>query len=252
MLIGFFDSGIGGLTVLREAMKVLPHADYLFYADTQNVPYGPKSRADVRQYIFMAIDFIVKKGVDAIVIACNTATSVAIEDLRKRYGIPIIGMEPAVKPAVENHVDKRILVTATELTLKEDKLKKLISRLDCEDIVDLLPLPGLVTFAEKFEFGEQSVLPYLTDVLSPYELHNFKTVVLGCTHFIYYKDLLRRLVPVDVEIIDGNCGTVKMLVRTLKELGIPETGTGRVTYYHSGTEVTDEETLRKYRELLYK
>jgi glutamate racemase len=250
MLIGFFDSGIGGLTVLRDALKVLPNTDYLYYGDTKNVPYGPKTREQVRECIFDAVDFIVRKGVDAIVIACNTATSVAIEDLRKRYAIPIIGMEPAVKPAVENHLDKRILVTATALALKEDKLKRLITRLNAEDIVDLLPLPGLVAFAEKFVFDEQAVMPYLKDALSPYDMRNYKTVVLGCTHFIYYKDFFKKMLPNHVDIIDGNCGTVKMLVRTLTDLGVPEAGTGKVTYYHSGTEVTDSGTLQIYSNLL--
>ena len=101
MKIGFFDSGIGGLTVLSEALKRLPHHDYLYYADTLHAPYGPKPKEEVRGYIFEAIEFLVRKGADIIVIACNTATSIAVNDLREKYQIPIIGMEPAVKPAIE-------------------------------------------------------------------------------------------------------------------------------------------------------
>jgi glutamate racemase len=120
-------------------------------------------------------------------VACNTATSVAIEDLRREYALPIIGMEPAVKPAVENHKDKRGLVTATELTLREEKLRKLITRLDCEDIVDLLPLPKLVDFAERAVFDRDTVLGYISETLGECEPGRYQTVVLGCTHFIFYK-----------------------------------------------------------------
>lgn len=167
MKIGFFDSGIGGITVLYDTVKILPDEDYIYYADTLNVPYGPKPKDEVKKYIFSAIDFIIGQGVKAIVIACNTATSVAIEELRSKYSIPIIGMEPAVKPAIEKNKDlnKRILVTATALTLKEEKLQNLIYKLDNEHIVDLLPLPGLVQFSERLEFNEEVVLPYLEEQL---------------------------------------------------------------------------------------
>ena len=164
--------------------------------------------------------------------------------------LPIIGMEPAVKPAVENHKDKRILVTATELTLREDKLKKLITRLDCEDIVDLLPLPGLVGFAEQAEFEEGAVLDYLSDALGDNEPGRYQTVVLGCTHFIFYRNVFRKLLGPDIEIIDGNRGTVNRLVKTLETLKVPEGGNGRIDYYHSGSAVRGAQTLAKYADLL--
>ena len=125
MKIGFFDSGIGGLTVLSEALKRLPNHEYLYYADTVHAPYGPKPKEEVREYVFKAIEFLVNEGAQIIVIACNTATSIAVSELRQKYSIPIIGMEPAVKPAIESveNSTKRVLVTATPLTLKEEKLK---------------------------------------------------------------------------------------------------------------------------------
>ncbi|NLA86278.1 MAG: glutamate racemase, partial [Clostridiales bacterium] len=113
MVIGLFDSGVGGITVLSEARKTIKNADFFYYADTKNVPYGTKTKEEVRGYVLNAADFLVSRGAGILVVACNTATSVAIEDLRQKYSIPVIGMEPAVKPAVENHKDKRILVTAT-------------------------------------------------------------------------------------------------------------------------------------------
>ena len=251
MQIGFFDSGIGGITVLHDALKMLPYEDYIYYADTLNVPYGSKSKDEVKKYIFDAVEFIVQKGVKALVIACNTATSVAIEDLRNKYNIPIIGMEPAVKPAVEKNenINKRVLVTATALTLKEEKLRNLITKVDNEHIVDLLPLPELVRFSERFDFSEETVLPYLQEQLLQYDLNKYETIVLGCTHFSFYKDMFRKLLPSNVDIIDGNMGTVKNLKRTLEEIDSLSEGSGKITFYNSGIEVQDENKLRKYSEL---
>lgn len=251
MQIGFFDSGIGGITVLHDTLKILPNEDYLYYADTLNVPYGSKPKDQVKKYIFTAIEYIVQQGVKAIVVACNTATSVAIEDLRAKYTIPILGMEPAVKPAVERNKqrNKRILVTATALTLKEEKLQNLISRLDNEHVVDLLPLPGLVEFAERFDFREQIVVPYLEEQLSPYDLSNYETIVLGCTHFSYYKDMFRKIFPFPVEIIDGNIGTAKNLKRILGERNLLNGGNGRIDFYQSGKKVEDKTELMKYSKL---
>ncbi|MTK13105.1 MAG: glutamate racemase [Clostridiaceae bacterium] len=251
MQIGFFDSGIGGITVLHDALKMLPHEDYIYYADTLNVPYGPKPKDEVKKHIFNAIEFIIQQRVKAIVIACNTATSVAIEDLRSKYSIPIIGMEPAVKPAVEKNkdVNKRVLVTATDLTLKEEKLQNLITKLDNEHIVDLLPLPGLVQFSERFEFNEQIVLPYLQEQLFKYDLNKYETVVLGCTHFSFYKDMFRKLLPSHTNIIDGNIGTVKNLKRILEETNSLNEGSGNIIFYNSGYKVEDKAKLDKYSKL---
>lgn len=215
MYIGFFDSGIGGLTVLYEALKTLPNVDYLYYADTRHIPYGIKEKNMVKRYIHDAADFIIGKGVDALVIACNTATSIAIQDLRKAYDIPIIGMEPAVKPAVEICGDKRVIVLATPLTLKEDKFEDLVSKVDSDHIVDSLPLPELVNFAERFQFDEKEITKYLKEKLSKNDLDQYGTIVLGCTHFVYYRKIFRNILPGHIDIIDGNLGTIRHLKNIL-------------------------------------
>ncbi|MDD4774397.1 MAG: glutamate racemase [Eubacteriales bacterium] len=248
MRIGFFDSGIGGITVLREALRLMPREDYLYYADTANLPYGTKTKDEVRRCVIDAADFIASIGVRALVVACNTATSVAVGDMRTRFDFPVIGMEPAVKPAVEHNggSNKRILVTATPLTLKEEKLHNLIARLNGEDIVDLLPLPGLVTLAENFSFDRDAVYPYLRERLSACNLGDYDAVVLGCTHFVFYKEIFRELVP-HAGIYDGNAGTVKNLMRLLDS---GDRGTGDVVFYNSGIKTADAETIGKYRRLL--
>ncbi|MFZ5968005.1 MAG: glutamate racemase [Bacillota bacterium] len=252
MQIGFFDSGIGGLTVLHEALRILPDEDYIYYADTMNVPYGVKPKEVVRKYIFEAVEFIVQQGVKAVVIACNTATSAAIEDLRKQYNIPIIGMEPAVKPAVEKsrNKNKRVLVTATQLTLKEEKLKNLIARVDDEHIIDLLPLSELVEFCESGEFREEIVLPYLKAQLLQYDMDEYGTIVLGCTHFPFYKDMIEKIVPDDIDIIDGAIGTVNHLKSILADMNRIHDGRGKITFYNSGQQVTDPVGLAKFDKLL--
>lgn len=251
MQIGFFDSGIGGITVLHDALKILPFEDYIYYADTLNVPYGPKPKEEVKKYILSAVEFIIKQRVKAIVVACNTATSIAIKDLRAKYNIPIIGMEPAVKPAFRKskYSNMRILVTATALTLKEEKLHNLITELDNEHIVDLLAFPGLVQFSEKFEFSEQVVLPYLQERLLKYDLRQYETVVLGCTHFSYYKDMFKKLLPPYTDIIDGNIGTINNLKRILEGMNLLNEGNGNIVFYNSGFKVNDKVKLDNYSKL---
>ena len=252
MAIGVFDSGIGGVSVLHEALGRLPQEDFLYYADTDHVPYGSKPKPEVRRHVFAAIDFLVRQGAAAIVIACNTATSVAIADLRAKYDIPIIGMEPAVKVAVDRtpRHEGRILVTATALTLKEEKLHNLIDQIDDDHIVDSLPLPGLVEFAEKQEFDWEPVLPYLQEQLGRFDLRNVEAIVLGCTHFVFFADLFRKIASPNTEIIDGNQGTVNQLIRILTEQELLKPGGGTVTYFHSGRKVDEAAELARYDDLL--
>lgn len=252
MKIGFFDSGIGGITVLHQALRYLPNEDYIFYADTLHVPYGEKPKEEVREYIFNAVDFLANQGVKALVIACNTATSIAVEELRQKYDFPILGIEPAVKPAVQNceGKQKKVLVLATNLTLKEEKFHNLVKSIDHHEIVESLPLPGLVQFAENFQFDEVTVVPYLKDKLSSFDLKQYGTVVLGCTHFPYFVDSLRKLFPKEVIFISGSIGTAKNLRRILGARNQINDGSGDILFFKSGYKVEDKETLSDYNKLL--
>ncbi|MBK7937653.1 MAG: glutamate racemase [Lewinellaceae bacterium] len=230
--IGLFDSGIGGLTVLYEALKVLPSEKYIYFSDGDNAPYGTRPKEEVRELVMEAIRFIASMDVKAIVVACNTATSVAIEDLRRLYDFPIIGMEPAVKPAVLSDKRKRVLVFATELTLKEEKFHDLVARVDTQQIVDYLPLQELVMYAEHFDFDENKIISYLQQKLSSIRLENYGAVVLGCTHFIFFRNLMEKIIPPEIAIIDGNLGTVKNLKNKLGDQ--LNDGPGGVSYFLSG------------------
>lgn len=248
MRIAFFDSGIGGLTVLHQAKKLMPQEDYLYYADTDHVPYGRKTKDEIQQYVQEAVDFIAAQDVKALVVACNTATSVAIQSLRARYSFPILGMEPAVKPAVKNAViSKRVLVTATPVTLQEQKLQELLLQVDQHHKADLLPLPRLVELAEQSCFEDGQAEAYLRAVLQNVDINQYCTVVLGCTHFNYFKDSFRNIFGSEVTLLDGSGGTVNNLYRVLKEQNLLERNGGKIHYYTSGREA---KVLRPQYDLL--
>lgn len=238
MTIGFFDSGIGGLTVLAESLRRLPAEDYLYMADTLHVPYGTKPRDDVKEYILESVGMMMNEGIDALVVACNTATSIAVEELRERYSVPIIGMEPAVKTAVEMNraTGKRVLVFATPLTLMQPKYYALVSRVDGGGIVDSLPMPELVTYCENLQFDKTIMEEYFRAKLSSYDLEQYGIIVLGCTHYPFYTNILRELLPSHIEIVDGNLGTVKRLAALLHRYGIAGgRGSGNVRFMCTGS-----------------
>lgn len=252
MKIGFFDSGMGGTTVLKESLKMLPDEDYIYFADTFHVPYGEKTKDEVKQYIFEAVDFIARCGIKTLVVACNTATSIAIKDLREKYCFPILGMEPAVKPAVvrTNGSGKRVIVFATSLTLKESKFHQLVSQVDHNNIVDYMALPELVTFAESLEFREEVVVPYLKEKLSSIDIEQYGTVVLGCTHFPIYRPCFKKMFPENVDIIDGAKGTVRHLQNIIADAGISGGGCGKIDFYSSGNNAADSLKFQKVMEYL--
>lgn len=252
MKIGLLDSGIGGLTVLHQALIKLPEVEYLYYADTDHVPYGTKPKEEVIQYVDEAIGFLVRQGARAVVIACNTATSVAIDYVRAKYTIPILGMEPAVKVAVKKSPQKRIMIMATPLTLREEKLKNLIKAVDEDHKVDLIAMPGFVEFAEQGRFDTKEVEEYIRKELSSYNLESYATIVLGCTHFNYFKDTLHKVFQGQVEFIDGVSGTVNHLKNILQRNGLVSPGISRVKYYMTGRLVTDQESLDFFSQLLWR
>jgi len=247
LIIGIFDSGIGGLTVLKKALEFLPNTEYIYYADIKNVPYGVKQKHEVKDYVFNAFDFLSQKGIRIAVVACNTATSVAISELRRRYSFPIIGMEPAIKPAISTNSGKKILVLATSLTLRESKLRELISSLDKKQRIRKLDMDRLVSYAEGFNFNSDEVALYIREQLSAIDLSEYETIVLGCTHFIYFSDLIQKIAGRDISIIDGNEGTVRNLVRTIEEKGFAEeckSGKGGIRFYSSGMEDTADRVAK--------
>jgi len=211
MKIGIMDSGIGGLTVLKECLCRLPAHEYLYYADSNNAPYGIKSKGEVYRLTEASVDYLIKKEADIIVIACNTATSAAVTQLREKYDIPIIGMEPAIKPALRLADNKRVLVVATELTLRQPKFRNLMDALDVAHQVDFLPLTELVAFAEAGNFRRNTIIPFLKEKLAGFNLELYGSVVLGCTHFPLFREYFEEIFPVGTVIVDGAVGTANRI-----------------------------------------
>ena len=251
MKLAFFDSGIGGLSVLHNAMKILPNEDFIFFADENNVPYGTKSREEVIELVDNAFKFLTAQNVAAIVVACNTATSAAVRVMRERYSLPIIGMEPAIKKSLDLFPDKKVLVTATEFTINGEKIHQLVERLNAENFVELKSLQRLVEFAERQEFISASVENYLREEFKNYDFKNFSSIVLGCTHFNYFKDTIKKILPEHIKIIDGNEGTLKQLMRILNlKSAQPTKKIPHVEYFYSCEKVTSSDELKRIEKYL--
>lgn len=217
MPIGVFDSGVGGISVLKESLKVLPFEDFIYFGDSINAPYGTKSIDEVRQLTFNAVDFLLDEGVKAVVIACNTATSAAIDALREKYrGIPIIGIEPALKPAVEVSKGKSIIIMATPMTLSEKKFSNLMEKYNKEVSIIPLPCAGLVEMIESGIIEGDEIQNYLKDKLKDFLHLDIASIVLGCTHYPFIKNELLKIIGEETIIIDGSLGTVNQLRRQLE------------------------------------
>ena len=245
--VGMFDSGVGGVSVLREAVRMLPHERFLFYGDTAHAPYGTKTKEEVLFLARQAVELLLDKGAKAIVIACNTATSAAAAELRAFYGeqLPIIGMEPALKPAQRFHQDGVVLSLATPGTIAGEKYARLYSLYG--DGVVSLPCPGLMEFAERGELNSPALRDFLSGLFAPYRDRPVEAVVLGCTHYVFLRGAISAFFP-GVPLIDGNEGTVRQLIRRLDACGLlaPEDTKGDVTLLSSG----GEEAVAVMRRLL--
>ena len=248
-MIGIFDSGIGGLTLLQEIVKHLPNEYYCYYADTENVPYSTKNEEQIKKFVENAVNYFLQKQVKAIVLACNTATNVCIEDLRKRHATPIIAIQPAVKVAYDFDLShQKILVCATPITLRSARFQKLIDSLNANTIIERMALPELVKFAEKEEFGKPAE-DYIQETLFQLDISNFGSIVLGCTHFTYFEPIFKKLAP-QLRIFDGNEGTARHLKNILGRLNLLNLSDVKlsVEYVESGKPTQNLERFERYIE----
>ncbi len=223
MKIGFFDSGLGGITIFNKVINEI-NAEYFYLADNKNTPYGIKEKSQVIKYINTCVKKLIDLECDIIVVACNTATSIAIKELRDKYkGTCIIGTEPAIKVAVdENYLNKKILVCATTMTINEEKLNNLIKNLDVEDVVEKEPLDELVKYAEKGIFKGVKVENYISQRFSKYNFEEFTHLVLGCTHFPLFAYTFKKILPSHIHIVDGSNGILKNVHRKIDEKHLQE------------------------------
>jgi glutamate racemase len=234
--VAVFDSGVGGISVLKELVRVLPHEDFLYFGDSANAPYGGKTQEQVCDLTIKHVARLIDRGSKAVVIACNTATSAAVEPLRRLYpDIPIVGMEPALKPAVFSGDHPRVLVMATTMTLRLDKFNRLLDKYQSYGEINLLPCPGLARRIEAGMLDGEEIESFLRELMKDYLENPVDTVVLGCTHYPFVRPVLRRILGDGVKIMDGSAGTARELKRRLKSADLlnDDTHPGSVTFENS-------------------
>jgi len=215
--IGVFDSGVGGISVLADLVHQLPDEDYIYYGDSGNAPYGVRSKEEVKELSFNVVNHLINLKIKALVVACNTATSVAIEEFRSSLNIPVIGMEPALKPAIELNKSGKIVVMATPVTLREKKFNDLIEKFKHTTNVVKMPCPGLVEIIEKDGENYSEIKNYIKKVFSPYNLDEIGAIVLGCTHYVFIKNVIANIVGENISIVDGNFGTARHVKHLLED-----------------------------------
>lgn len=223
--IGMFDSGIGGLTVLKELRKLLPNENYIYYADSKNNPYGEKSDSELMNIVTNIVDFLISREVKIIVIACNTATTRCINRLRKMYpNMIFVGTEPAIKVACDKNY-KNTLVMATPGTIKSERTHELVKLNKKRDQkITLLSCKGL---ADAIESGNKdNVNKVLHKLLDKYVDEGIDSIVLGCTHYPHAKKNIKELFP-KAKLIDGNKGVSKQVKRQLESHNLLSNSTTR-------------------------
>ena len=230
--IAVFDSGVGGISVLRELMALMPRERYLYFGDSANAPYGSKTTAQVQQLTLAAAKMLMDRGVKALVVACNTATAAAIKLLREAYPDTIVvGIEPALKVAADRFPQGTVGIMATEVTLREEKLALQMERFP-DLTIQRIPAPGLVELIEQDQGAQPRMDAFLQELLLPYR-GNLDALVLGCTHYPLVKEKIAKVMGSTTCLLDGGAGTARQTRRLLEEAGLLWDGSGRLRIENS-------------------
>ena len=246
--IGVFDSGVGGLSVLQEIVRHIPQQPVLYFADTGHVPYGDRQAGEIRSFAQAITAFLVERGARAVVVACNTASAVALYPLRDRFDLPIVGMEPAVKPAAERTHSQQIGVIATQATFQGQLFARLVERFSRETRIHTQVCPGLVERVEAGLIDDPGTEALLRTCLSPMLKAGIDSLVLGCTHYAFLRPTIERLVGPEVAVIDPAPAVARQTARVWTQLGEPrrkESGSGHVTYFVSGDPLAFQTIARR-------
>jgi glutamate racemase len=236
--IAVFDSGVGGISVLRHLVRQLPGERFLYFGDSANAPYGTRPAHQIRELTLAAAEHLIDRGIKALVVACNTATSVAIDDLRQKYpDLIVIGIEPALKLAAQHFPGGRIGVMATPVTLQEGKFARLLEHYASCCTITKLPAPGLVELVESGQVHSEATLELLAPLLSPHA-GQLDAVVLGCTHYPFAAAEISQILGVNTALLDGGEGTARETRRRLEAAGLLEEGCGCVTLENSSQDPT--------------
>ena len=249
--IGFFDSGVGGIAVLKQAISLMPYENYIYYGDSGNLPYGNKTESEIKALSLTCGEILYNRGVKAIVMACNTATSIAVQMMRDKYKIPVISIEPAVKPAIEALKDGYVIVMATPATIHQERYNMLLSRIGHRDRIINIPCSRLAKMIEKLDLDSPAIKHYVREKLMPFQNREIDGIVMGCTHYSFISGLIQNtakdLFSGKCEIFDGKFGMARQLKKVLEDKGIlnTENKNPAISLYTSGTE-HDIELYKKF------
>ena len=246
--IAVFDSGLGGISVLRELVALMPEEHYLYFGDSANAPYGIRTTQEVKLLTLNAAAMLYERGIKALVVACNTATAAAIQLLREEYpDIVIVGIEPALKMATDRFPAGHVGIMATQVTLREQKLHSQLERFS-DMQVSLIPAPGLVELIESGKTDAEETVNLLEHILSSY-IGKLDALVLGCTHYPFVKDAIGKILGDSTVLLDGSEGTARHTRHLLEQAGLLENGEGCVQIESS---LSDPKILALAMELLNK
>jgi glutamate racemase len=246
--IGIFDSGAGGLSILSGIRQLLPAENLIYVADTAHAPYGPKGADFIRARSEYMLQFFLQRGVKAVVVACNTATTTAIAALRAQHALPIIGVEPAVKPAAALSRSGVIGVLATQGTISSDKFLHLKNRFNDQVEFITSACPGLVQEIERIETDPLALRALLRMFIEPMLARGADTLVLGCTHYPLVRTEIQAIAGTDVAVVDAGDAVARELQRRLAEPGLLNGArdAGQVEFLTSGDPVQQRQLLGRY------
>ncbi len=245
--IGVFDSGVGGISVLRHLVELMPEERFLYFGDSANAPYGTKTRDQVQALSLAVAEKLLRRGIKALVVACNTATAAAITQLRQTYpALIVVGIEPALKPAAHRFPGGCLGVMATPVTLREEKFSALLAKYDRGCTIHKLPAPGLVELIESGRGDSPEAEALLHRLLDPYA-GKLDALVLGCTHYPFAQASIRRILGEKTMLLDGGLGTARETRRRLQQAGLLHQGQGEILIENSAN---DPALLRLARMLL--
>ncbi|MCP4372628.1 MAG: glutamate racemase [Deltaproteobacteria bacterium] len=244
--IGIFDSGIGGVSTLGQGVHMLPDEEFVYFGDNGNGPYSLKTEEQVKQYCLHACKFLIEKGVKAIVVACNTATAISISDLRKKYDLPILGMEPAFKVAANFNLPGKIVVMGTGMTLKSNMLANLIERFDNGAEIVKLPCRDVIIMIETGVIEGNKIEACIAGYFKELDPKEISSVVFGCTHFGILEKQIKNVLGDHVRIADGNEGTIQHLTNILKDSNLLNPGDrpkADILFHNSGNDTSLENSI---------
>jgi len=234
--IGIFDSGVGGLSVLQHIHQLLPSEDLLYVADSGHAPYGCKDELYVEQRSRIITEHLLAKGAKTIVIACNTATASIIESFRQQYGIPFIGVEPGIKPAIAMSKNNNIGIMATAGTLSSERYSELSQRFSATVNLFNQACPGLADQVEAGLLDTPETICLLEKYLSLLLAKQVDTIVLGCTHYSFLTGQIQKMIDASINLVDTSHAIAEQLLRVLERTALKNpSGDGSIEYFSTGS-----------------